>query len=271
MVDAVVSIAMEKLGDVLIGESIFLLGVRSQVKRLRDELTRMQCFLKDADAKEQQGDESVRNWVAEIRNLAYDTEDVIDTFILKVDSTRKTKGIKKILSRKALRVKNLGYLHRVGNEILGIQARLKAISDSRITYGIRDLGDKEILSSETNQKMIHNPLRNRYPHVEDNDVVGFEEHTKTLLIELMKDDENRRVISIIGVGGLGKTTLAKKIYRHETIECCFDCCGWSSISQQLNVKDVLKEIMKNCMSQPDGELQGSEGDLMEKTSQLPPR
>lgn len=269
MVDAVISFVVEKLGDALIGETFFLHSVRSQVERLRGELIRMQCFLKDADAREQQGDEGVRNWIAEIRNIAYDAEDVIDTFLLKVNSTCKTKtGIKNFLTRNAWMVKNLGHLHRVGYEIQAIQARLKAISDSRVTYGIKDLGDKETSSSETNQRMIQHPLRNCYSHVEDDQVIGFEEHTKILITELMKDDERRCVISIVGVGGLGKTTLAKKIYRHDTIKNRFDCCGWSSISQQLNVQDSLGEILKKCTTLTDSELQMlkamSATDLVEK-------
>ncbi|KAI3983601.1 hypothetical protein MKX01_000613 [Papaver californicum] len=209
------------------------------------------CFLKDADAREQQRDEGVRNWIAEIRNVAYDAEDVIDTFILKVNSTCKTnKGIKHFLTRNAWMVKNLGLLHRVGYEILAIQARLKVITDSIVTYGIKDLGDKETSSSETNQRIIQHPLRNRYSHAEDD-----EEHTNTLMTELMKDDERRCIMSIVGVGGLGKTTLAKKIYKHDTIKNRFDCWGWSSISQQLDVKDTLGEITKKCMTLTGSELQ----------------
>ncbi|KAI3955208.1 hypothetical protein MKW92_024532 [Papaver armeniacum] len=260
MVDAVVSFAVQKLGDALITKTYFLLGVRTQVKQLHAELIRMQCFLKDADAM-QQGDNRVQNWVSEIRNLAYDAEDVIDTYIFKVDSTRKTQGIRNFLYRKASMPKNMVLLHRVGKDILDIQARLKSVSDSRNTYGIRDLGNNENSISETTQKMMQLSLRNRYPHVVDDDVIGFEEHTKTLLTELMKDEERRCVVSVVGVGGLGKTTLAKKIYRHDNVKSRFQCCGWSSISQQLNVKDVLEEIVK-CMSLPFSGM--SVGDLMKE-------
>ncbi|KAI3957595.1 hypothetical protein MKW92_027759, partial [Papaver armeniacum] len=86
MVDAVVSFAVEKLRDAVSQEIFFSLDVPDQVKDLFDELRSMQCFLKDADAK-QQGDERVRNWVADIRNVAYDAEDVVDTFMLEIGAT----------------------------------------------------------------------------------------------------------------------------------------------------------------------------------------
>ncbi|MCL7027795.1 hypothetical protein MKW94_002080, partial [Papaver nudicaule] len=128
MVDAIVSFTVKKLGDALAGEILFLLGVRTQVEELRDELRRMQCFLKDADAK-QQGDERVRNWVADIRNVAYDAEDVVDTFILKIGAAPKSGGVQNFIIRKALMVKNLRHLHTVGKEIQAIQSRLKSISE----------------------------------------------------------------------------------------------------------------------------------------------
>lgn len=106
------------------------------------------------------------------------------------------------------------------------------------------MGDSEASNSETTQNMMQLSLRNRYPHVVDDDVIGFDEHMQTLLTELIKDEERRCVVSVVGVGDLGKTTLAKKSYRHDTVKSHFYCCGWSSISQQLNVKVVLEEILK---------------------------
>ncbi|KAI3856799.1 hypothetical protein MKW92_044762 [Papaver armeniacum] len=247
MVEAVVSFAVERLGDALIGETLFLLNVRNQVEELRDELRRMRCFLKDADAK-QQGDERVRNWIEDIRNVAYDAEDVVDTISLKIDVAPKFGGIRNFIIRKALMVKNLKHLRRVGKEIQAIQSRLKVISD-------------------TNQ-MAQQLLRNNYPHVEDDYVIGLEEHSETLLAELVKDDERRCVISIVGVGGIGKTTLAKKIYKHGIVMSRFDCRGWTSISQQLNIRDALLAIINKSMHPNDDELsiikELSEGDLVEK-------
>ncbi|KAI3942084.1 hypothetical protein MKW92_029657 [Papaver armeniacum] len=248
MVDAVVSFAVEKLGDVLINETIFLLDVRNQVEELRDELRRMQCFLKDADAKQQQGDERVRNWVADIRNVAYDSEDVVDTFMLKIGATPKSGGVLSLIKKMALMVKNLRHLHRVGKEIQAIQAKLKAISASTVTYGIKELPDDKPSSSI-------DPLRNYYPHVQDEDVTGLEEHTKTLLTELLKDEERRCVVSIVGVGGLGKDHSSQEsitnmmiVMRH------FDCHAWCSISQQLNMRDVLLKITEKFMNQNQTEL-----------------
>ncbi|KAI3900433.1 hypothetical protein MKW92_009623 [Papaver armeniacum] len=261
MVDvAVVSFAVEKLGDAFIQETFFLLGVRDLVQELRDELRRMQCFLKDADAKQQQGDERVRNWVADIRNVAYDAEDVVDTFMLKIGATPKSGGgVLSLIKTRALMVKNLRHLHRVGKEIQAIQAKLKAISASTVTYGIKELPDDKPSSSI-------DPLRNYYPHVQDEDVTGLEEQTNTLLTELSKDEERRCVVSIVGVGGLGKTTLAKKIYKHDIVMRDFDCRAWCSISQQLNMRDVLLEIIKKFMNPNKDELikEMNDGNLAEK-------
>ncbi|KAI7981578.1 putative disease resistance protein [Camellia lanceoleosa] len=86
----VVSFAAKWIADLMIQEANLLYGVCNQVGDLVRELRRMQCFLKDADAKEVE-DEIIRDLVVEIREIAYDAEDVIATFVFEVEPQEKAR------------------------------------------------------------------------------------------------------------------------------------------------------------------------------------
>ncbi|PON44759.1 hypothetical protein PanWU01x14_264480 [Parasponia andersonii] len=73
LVESIVSQAVERTSDLLIHEANSLASVEDDVERLRTELRRMPCFLKDADRKQEQ-DERVRNWVAEIEDIFKGTQ-----------------------------------------------------------------------------------------------------------------------------------------------------------------------------------------------------
>ncbi|KAI7981575.1 putative disease resistance protein [Camellia lanceoleosa] len=83
MAESVVLFAGKWISNLLIQEAKSLYGVRNQVEDLVRELRRMQCILKDADAK-QVKDEIIHNLVTEIREIAYDVEDMIATFIVEI-------------------------------------------------------------------------------------------------------------------------------------------------------------------------------------------
>ncbi|KAB2006316.1 hypothetical protein ES319_D11G335900v1 [Gossypium barbadense] len=83
-----VTSAVTTIGNLLTQEAIYLWGVEEQVDRLQTELKWMQRFLMEAETK-QSKDEMIGLWVAEIRELAYDTEDVVEEFALKIGSKNK--------------------------------------------------------------------------------------------------------------------------------------------------------------------------------------
>ncbi|CDP12404.1 unnamed protein product [Coffea canephora] len=235
MADPVTSLVIERTGDLLIQKIVFLKGVRRQVESLGDDLERMRCFLKDADQRQDE-DARIRNWVSEIRAAAYDAEDIIEIFASKVEFFTKKKGLVTKLTYYPLKIVNL---YKIGKEIESLRMRLKEIADSREEYGIKDLGEGMTTHGEELQR-----IRRSSPLSEDKDIVGFEEMTKSLVAELLKEDRNRRVASIVGMGGAGKTTLAKKVYNHADVRARFNCRAWVCVSSSYNHKETLRTIIK---------------------------
>ncbi|KAL1809542.1 hypothetical protein ACET3Z_026532 [Daucus carota] len=232
MADAIVSFAVERLGDLLISESKLLYGVTNQVNEVSGDLKRMQNFLKEADKKQIQ-DERVRGWVDEIKELAFRTEDVIELFALQAGGS----GFKEALRRSACIACHLISRHNVAMEINGIKANLADIQQSLLTFGITGI--------EQGETSV--PQKISYSHDVEKDFVGMEKEIDQLVTDLMKKDENYEVVSLWGMGGQGKTTLAQKLYNHVKIRDHFEAFAWVCISQQFDREKVLKGILRQLL------------------------
>ncbi|KAH0757015.1 hypothetical protein KY290_020508 [Solanum tuberosum] len=122
------------------------------------------------------------------------------------------------------------------------------ISCKRETYGIRDSNNAGEGPSNrpNNQSDMVRTLRRTSSYVdEDHIFVGFQDVVQTLLAELLKAEPRRSVISIYGMGGLGKTTLVRNLYISPNIVSSFHTCAWICVSQEYNTMDLLRNIIKS--------------------------
>nr|XP_024931069.2 disease resistance protein RPP13-like [Ziziphus jujuba var. spinosa] len=111
-------------------------------------------------------------------------------------------------------------------------------------------------------KLQRRKLLKRRRNVEEEDVVGFGDDTTKLVNQLTDEGRlQREVISIIGMGGLGKTTLTRKIYNNAHIKNHFHCCARVNVSQEYTTRVLLLGILKRLVQISDAIYKMSDEEL----------
>ncbi|KAH6812807.1 hypothetical protein C2S51_021825 [Perilla frutescens var. frutescens] len=248
----VVSKALQTIGDPLFKEAKLLFGIDHEVKALQTQLKEIDCFLKDADIMQHQS-EMVRNWIAEIRDLAYRSEDVVAEYSFRMSSSsdgwrgRLVHILGLVLPCYQLGkflfpcVLNCFSLYELRSEMLRITSELE-----RVTEAMKNNGINKIIDGAAVRRQNQILARQSFPDFVIGDCfVGKEEELKRL-VSLVVDNKQHPVISVWGMGGIGKTTIAKKVYSEikEAKNSYFDCFAWVCISQQCQIRTVLEDILK---------------------------
>ncbi|PHU08113.1 hypothetical protein BC332_24602 [Capsicum chinense] len=96
----------------------------------------------------------------------------------------------------------------------------------------------------------------------NNNMVGRDDQKERLIEDLTTSYPGEpKVIPIVVMGGIGKTTLAKEVYNHESILRRFDARSWATVSQRHNIKEILLSLLQSTIKMDDTDKTKGEAEL----------
>nr|GMC80624.1 disease resistance protein RPM1-like [Ipomoea batatas] len=243
MADAAVTFVLNQL-SVLIREEYSLLGgIGDDAQDVKTAFDRLTAVLRVADETEEI-DPQVKAWVKIVRELAYDAEDVLDEFLFRFGGGRSSVGFYAKIKNIYTSVKNLRGRRRLGLQLRRIKARVNNISQ-----------EQPKLLTTSAHSTAHNYNKWWYDSrgdallLEESDLVGIE-NPKHFLVSLLLDvDDDLRIHSVVGMGGLGKTTLVKRVYDDAKVMNHFQYRVWITISETFKIEELLKDAIKQLVEQ----------------------
>ncbi|KAF9681320.1 hypothetical protein SADUNF_Sadunf06G0213800 [Salix dunnii] len=248
---------INKLGALTAQEVTLWWGLKDQLRKLNDTVTRIKAVIQDAEVKAQNKKQNhqIEDWLKKLRQAVYDAEDLLEDFSTQVlrKQLMSGNGVSREVRVFFSRSNQFVYGLRMGHRVEALRERLSDIeADSkRFNFEVRD-EERASLTTVREQTTSSEP-----------EVIVGREGDKAVIKSFLLDsnyDENVSVISIVGIGGLGKTTLAQHVFNDEQVNSHFAVKHWVCVSGGLDARKILKGLV----GRDDDQLESLKNELEKK-------
>lgn len=234
MARSMVGGALSKAASAAADEMSFLMGVRKDIWFIKDELETMQAFLVAAEAMKEK-DLLLKVWAKQVRDVSYNIEDYLGEFMVHVASQS--------LSRRLMKLKDR---HRIAMQIRDLKSRVEEVSNRNARYNLIDKNQVLARAIDERDSCMEDIRNQSGSNIDEAELVGFSKPKEELikLLDVQARNGPAQVVCVVGMGGLGKTTLTRKVYESMGN---FSCCAWVTVSQSFVRMDLLKGMIKQLL------------------------
>ncbi|XP_075641930.1 putative disease resistance protein RGA4 [Castanea sativa] len=256
MAEALIKVAEGIIGQLAkpaLQEIVLLWGVKGELDKLRNTVLSIKAVILDAEEKQAQNG-AISDWLRKLTDVLYEADDLLDDFSTEVlqrevmTRNKKAKEVRIFFSKS----NQLAYGLKMGHKIKAIKGRLDAIDVDKNRYK---------LEGRPRETQVTNSVRKTHGcvSVEAKYFIGREVDQKVIIERLLDSniEENVSVLPIVGIGGLGKTTLAQYVFNDDKINSHFHKKLWVCISDDFDVERIVEKILENATGKKQEKLEMS--------------
>ncbi|GKV52183.1 hypothetical protein SLEP1_g58774 [Rubroshorea leprosula] len=222
--------------------------VNAELQKWKSFLPHICDVLRDAEGK-QMTVNSVKTWVDDLKDLAYDMEDILEeftTYVLRGSLIAELQHAS--TTSRCVAACFSCFKHSDSMFDSDTISKVKAISNGLQTMVDRSktLGLLSLTMQAREQPERVDASRVPTSSLPDSHVYGRETDKVAVLRKLLNNESSFQgysVIPIVGMGGIGKTTLAQQVY-NEVEKESFELKAWVCVSDQFDVLSITRSILE---------------------------
>ncbi|KAL5718981.1 hypothetical protein ACHQM5_011825 [Ranunculus cassubicifolius] len=233
-------VIFDKLSSPIVKQFSLTCGVIEEIEKLSSALSAIRAVLQDAE-KMQISEADILDWLRKLKDVAYEADDIIDECateaLIVPDSGESIQVCNSFLG--CIELKHLKLRRKIVKRIRNVTAKFDSIAVERNNFHFRERVPESAVGEFTLQRETGFVVSEPVVYGRDED----KEKLVDLLLSNSDSENNLQVYPIVGIGGLGKTTLAQVIYNEERIAETFNTRIWVCVSEDFSVIRLTKMIV----------------------------